>query len=386
MNKEFKGIETKLVKSGEIEPKVLGAVSLPVFQSSTFVYSGEKSYDDVRYIRLNNTPNHLALNRKLADIENAEAAIVSSSGMAAISTVLLTVLANGGHLLAQKDLYGGTYDFITKDLNTFGIEYDLIDAMEPDTWQAKLRKNTKAIYVESISNPLMQVGDLKGVVKFARENKLISIIDNTFPSPINFRPIELGFDLSIHSGTKYLNGHSDIVAGAVIGKGELIQQITHKLNHLGGTLDPHACFLLHRGMKTLALRVRYQNESAMSIARFLENSSQVENVNYPGLESNPSFARASELFSGFGGMISFELKGGIESSNRIIVNLHIPINAPSLGGVETLITLPSQTSHAGLLAEERRKLGISDDLIRLSVGIESTKDLIEDFQQALDNI
>lgn len=384
MADKFKSLETKLVKSGEI--KVLGAVSMPVFQSSTFEYGGEESYHDVRYIRLNNTPNHLVLHQKLAAIENAETAIVASSGMAAISTALLTFLVKGDHLLIQDTLYGGTHDFVTKDLPSYGIDYDFIDPSKPEEWEKKYKANTKVIYVESISNPLMQVGDLNAVVEFAKKHKLVSLIDNTFTSPVNYRPIEHGFDISLHSCTKYLNGHTDIVAGAAIGSTDLIERIRMKLNHFGGTLDPHACFLLHRGMKTLALRMKYQNQSALKIAQFLGQQPQIEKVNYPGLESSPSHKRAKELFEGFGGMISMELKGGVEKVEAFISNLTIPIYAPSLGGVETLITLPATTSHAGLIPEERRKIGISDSLIRLSVGIENTDDLIEDFSIALSKL
>jgi cystathionine beta-lyase/cystathionine gamma-synthase len=332
---------------------------------------------------LNNTPNHVALHQKLASLENAEAALVTASGMAAISTTLLTVLSSGDHLLAQGCLYGGTHDFITKDFATFGISYDFIDGDDPDSWKLKLRSNTKAIFVETMTNPLLQVADLKAAVKFAKEHGLISLIDNTFASPINFRPPEWGFDLSIHSCTKYLNGHSDIVAGAVIGHADLIEKITHKLNHLGGSLDPHACFLLHRGIKTLAVRMKYQSESALKIAKFLEDHQMTKKVNYPGLESHPQHQRASELFDGFSGMLSFELKGDVDAAERFIQNTTLPIEAPSLGGVETLITRPVTTSHSGMSLDDQQTLGISDNLIRVSVGIEATEDLIEDFNQAM---
>ena len=212
---------------------------------------------------------------------------------------------------------------------------------------------------------------------------LYSIIDNTFTSPINFRPLELGFDLSIHSCSKYLNGHSDIVAGAVIGRSELITEITHKLNHLGGTLDPHACFLLHRGIKTLAVRVRHQNSSALEIAQFLESRPEVETVHYPGLASHPQHHRAKELFDGFGGMLSFELIGDLDLAERFIQRSTLPICAPSLGGVESLITRPVTTSHACLSAHECKEVGISESLIRLSVGLEATADILADFEHAL---
>jgi cystathionine beta-lyase/cystathionine gamma-synthase len=383
MEKMNREIDTKLIHAGEPQPRIQGAVSIPIFQSSTFEYVGQESYHDLRYIRLNNTPNHVALHEKLAALENGEAAVVSASGMAAISTTLLALLSAGDHFLAQDCLYGGTHDLITKDLPAYGILSDFICGKDPEVWKNLLRPNTKAVYVESITNPLMQVADLKAIVDFAREHRLYSIIDNTFTSPINFRPLEHGFDLSIHSCSKYLNGHSDIVAGAVIGPEELISKITHKLNHLGGTLDPHACFLLHRGIKTLAVRVRQQNASAMEIARFLESRPEVERVHYPGLASHPQHNRARELFEGFGGMLSFELQGGVELAERFIQNTTIPICAPSLGGVESLITRPVTTSHACLSPEECKQVGISESLIRLSVGLEATADMLSDFDQAL---
>ena len=383
MQKNSQKIETRIIHAGEPNPRIGGAVVMPVFQSAMYETAGEKSYDDITYIRLNNTPNAQALADKLASLENAESALVTASGMAAISTSLLTVLSAGDHLLAQDCLYGGTHDFVTRDLEKFGISYTFIDGNDPESWEKKVRPNTKAVYVETISNPLMQVPDLEAVVDFAKRHKLISIIDNTFASPINFRPPEHGFDLSVHSATKYLNGHSDIVAGAVIGGSGLVEQITHRLNHLGGSLDPHAAFLLHRGVKTLAVRVKCQNESALQIARFLEKHPGISKVNYPGLESHPDHGRARSLFDGFGGMMSFELRGGVEAAELFMRKARLPIVAPSLGGVETLMTRPSRTSHSGMLVDERRRLGISDELIRFSVGIEAANDIITDLDQAL---
>jgi cystathionine beta-lyase/cystathionine gamma-synthase len=376
-------IETKLVHAGEPLPRIAGAVEMPIFQSATYEYSGEGSYHDVRYLRTNNTPSQLALGAKIAALESAPAALVTASGMAAISTTLLTVLSAGDHLLAQSCLYGGTYDLMSREFATLGLAVDFIDADRRESWPARLRPNTRAIYVEAMTNPLLQVADLRAVVEFARAHNLISIIDNTFASPINFRPIEAGFDLSIHSATKYLNGHADIVAGVVAGGAELIERIRHKANHLGGSLDPHAAFLLSRGLKTLALRVRYQNDSALRIARFLEGHRAVECVHYAGLESHPRHARARSLFAGFGGVLSFELKGSASRADEFAARVRIPIVAPSLGGVHTLLTRPATTSHAGLSPEERSRLGISEGLLRLSVGIESTDDLLEDLEQAL---
>jgi cystathionine beta-lyase/cystathionine gamma-synthase len=382
--RQYQRIETKLIHAGTPEPRILGAVVMPIFQSAMFEYAGETSYHDLKYIRLNNTPNHVAIHQKLAALENAQAALVTASGMAAIASTLLTVLAPGGHLLAQDCLYGGTHDLLTKDLSGFGLSYDFIDADAPGSWAAALRPNTRAIYVEALTNPLLQVADLRAVVEFARAHGLISIIDNTFTTPINFRPIEAGFDLSLHSATKYLNGHSDIVGGAVIGRADLVEHITHRMNHLGGSMDPHAVFLLQRGIKTLALRVRQQNHSALMIARFLANHPAVASVNYPGLESHPRHERARELFEGCGGMLSFELKGSTERAQRFIHATRIPIVAPSLGGVESLLTRPATTSHAGLSPEARLRLGIGDTLIRMSVGIEATEELVDDLAQALE--
>lgn len=386
MTRKNPGIDTKLVHAGEPSPRHAGAVAHPIYQSATFegVGGGELGYHDIRYVRLSNTPNHFALHQKLAALENAEAALVSSSGMAAISTAILAVVSSGEHLLVHKVLYGGTYDFVTHDLPKFGIEYDFIDATRPEQWKPKLRANTRAIYVETLTNPLLEVADHREIVRFASQHGLVSLIDNTFASPINFRPPEHGYDISLHSATKYLNGHSDLIAGAVIGRGDLIEQIRIKMNHLGGSLDPHACFLLHRGLKTLGLRVRQQNENALAIARFLEGHSAVGRVIYPGLESHPHYARARELFDGFGGMVSMELKGGVDAAAGFMQNAHLAIKAPSLGGVETLVSRPAAMSHAGLTAEERASAGVSEALIRLSIGIEDAEDLIEDFSAALE--
>lgn len=383
MKKADQALDTKLIHAGEPEPRIEGAVSMPIFQSSTFEYRGEQSYYALRYIRLSNTPNHVALHRKLAAIEGAEAALVMASGMAAITTTLLTLMSAGDRVMAQDCLYGGTHDLMRLEFPRMNLGVDFIDAANLASLRESLTPQTRAIYLETISNPLMQVADLRAAVEFARAHGLISIIDNTFASPVNFRPAEFGFDLSIHSGTKYLNGHSDIVAGAVIGRADLLERINRTLSHFGAPLDPHACFLLHRGLKTLGVRVRHQNASALTLARHLETHPQVIAVNYPGLASSPSHARARELFNGFGGMMSFELRGGTEAAEACLSKLEIPINAPSLGGVESLITRPATTSHSGMPRAERERAGITDGLIRLSVGLEAPEDLIADFEQAL---
>jgi cystathionine beta-lyase/cystathionine gamma-synthase len=376
-------VETKLVHAGEPRPRHERAVAMPIYQSSTFEYAGQADYHDIQYIRLNNTPNHTALHAKLAALEGTEQALVTSSGMAAISSTLLSLLAAGDHVLAHDGLYGGTYDLLTQDLPRLGITATFVDASRPETWAAAVTPRTRVFYVETLTNPLIQLVALDEVARFARERGLISVIDNTLATPINFRPVEHGFDLVVHSATKYLNGHSDIVAGAVAGSAARVTAVKHKLDHLGGALDPHACFLLQRGLKTLALRVRYQSQSALEIAGFLARHPRVVQVNYPGLERHPHHARARQWLAAAGGMLSFELDGGAAAADQLFARLTLPLCAPSLGGPETLITRPATTSHAGLPPEIRRRQGITDGLIRLSVGLESTQDLIDDFTAAL---
>lgn len=376
-------VETKLVHAGEPRPRHERAVAMPIYQSSTFEYAGQADYHDLQYIRLNNTPNHAALHSKLAALEGTEAALVASSGMAAISSTLLSLLTAGDHVLAHDCLYGGTYDLLTQDLPRLGITATFVDASRPETWAAAATPRTRVFYVETLTNPLIQLVALDDVARFARERGMVSVIDNTLATPINFRPIEHGFDLIVHSATKYLNGHSDIVAGAVAGSVARVTAVKHKLDHLGGALDPHACWLLHRGLKTLAVRVRYQCQSALEIASFLARHPRVVQVNYPGLERHPHHARARQWLAGTGGMLSFELDGGAAAADQLFSRLTLPLSAPSLGGPETLITRPATISHAGLAPEVRRRQGITDGLIRLSVGLESTQDLIDDFAAAL---
>ena len=383
MPERRRSIDTRLIHAGEIRPGIEGAVALPIFQSANFESVEGEAYHDIKYMRLSNSPNHMVLGRKLAALEGAEAAVVATSGMAAITTIFHSLLSAGDHVIFQDCLYGGTYDYARREFRRHDLSCDFVDGEDPDAWAEALRPETRMVYVEAITNPLVQVADLEAVVAFARKHELISVIDNTFASPVNFRPPEIGFDLSLHSGTKYLNGHSDIVCGAVIGQADVVARVKKMMNYLGGSLDAHACFLLHRGLKTLALRVRQQNESALALARALEAHPAVTRVNYPGLASNSGHERATRLFDGFGGMMSFELAGGAEAAKRFEAAVTIPIVAPSLGGVETLLTLPSATSHAGLTPEERREVGVADGLIRVSVGIEGTEDLIADFEAAL---
>jgi cystathionine gamma-synthase/cystathionine gamma-lyase/cystathionine beta-lyase len=382
-DRSFRSIATAAIHAGEPEPRIAGAVVTPIFQSANFIHEGTSDYHATTYVRLANTPSHRALHAKLAALEHGEAAISAASGMAAISAALLAVLRAGDHLLAVEGLYGGTRNLLTEELPALGIEVTFIDGCDPSTWASRLEPTTRAIYMETITNPLMRVPALEEAVAFAGSHGLVSLIDSTLASPVNLQPLELDFDLCLHSCTKYLNGHSDIAAGAVIGRADLVRKAWRRLCHLGGSLDPHACFLLQRGIKTLVLRVRHQNESAQCIAQRLAGHREVEHVSYPGLPDHPDHERARRLLQGFGGMMSVRLHGGVAAAERFLERLTIPIHAASLGGVETLVIRPAQTAYASVPADERRRLGVTDDLIRLSVGIEDTDELWEDLERAL---
>lgn len=377
--------DTLAVHAGERDPGPEGSVVFPIFQGTVYTVEPGSDYHDIKYHRLNSTPSQVYLHDKLAALEGAEAAVATSSGMAAVTTVLHTVLGAGDHLLVGDALYGGTHDFLTQHAERLGWTYSVIDPRDPSSWA--VTPTTRAILVETITNPTMRVGRLREVVSFARAHGLVSIVDNTFASPVNFRPVVAGFDVVFNSATKYLNGHSDLVAGSVAGSAEMVEKVRRTLNLYGGSLDPHAGFLLARSLKTLGLRVRTQNANALAVASFLAAHPKVGAVSYPGLESHPDHETARELLSGFGGMLSFRLAAGDPAAADTLLDaLRLPANAPSLGGVETLITRPATTSHAGMSPSDRLAAGITDDLVRLSIGIEDAQDLIDDFAQALDKV
>ena len=379
----FQRLDTRAVHEGALSPRPLGAVSTPVFQTANFEYHGEQ-YHDVGYLRLSNSPNHAVLHRRIASLEGTEDALVAASGMAAISSSLLTFLSAGDHLLVQDVVYGGTANMLAHDLPRWGIHHTKIDPQDPASWDAALTPSTRLIYVETLTNPLVQMADLEAVVDFARANGLVSMIDNTFASPVLCRPAELGFDLVVESCTKYMNGHNDLVAGSVSGSAERVRRIKLTLDHLGGSLDPHACVLLERGLKTIGLRVRRQSANALELARFLEGRPEIEEVHYPGLASHAQHARAARLLEGgFGGMMSFEIAGGGEVADRMAARLRLPAVAASLGGVESLIVRPAAAVVSGLSAEERAEMGVGEGLVRFSTGVEAAEDLIADFAQAL---
>lgn len=386
MHTDGQSMETVVVHGGERRPGPDGSVVFPIYQATVYTVEPGTGYHDMKYLRLNSTPSQAYLHDKLAAVEGAQAAVATASGMAAVTTALLSLLRAGDHVLAGDCLYGGTHDFLTQHAEQLGWRYTFVDPHRPDTWAAARTPQTKVFLVETITNPLMRVGRLREVAEFARREGLVSVIDNTFASPVNFRPLAAGFDLAFHSATKYLGGHSDLVAGAVMGSTELIERVRRTLNHFGGSLDPHTGFLLARGMKTLAVRIRAHNENASALAHMLSGHPGVAEVNYPGLASHPDHAQAKELLSGFGGMLSLRPRGGTEAADALLDAVHLPSVAPSLGGVETLITRPATTSHAGMRPEDRERIGITDDLVRMSVGIENTDDLLADLEQALTKI
>ena len=384
MHGNGESMDTVAVHGGEPRPGPDGSAVFPIYQGTVYEVEPGTGYHDLKYIRLNSTPSQRYLHDKLAALEGAEAAVATSSGMAAVTTILLSLMRAGDHLLAGDCLYGGTHDFLTGHAADLGWSFSFVDAGRPETWEAARTDRTKVFLVETITNPLMRVGLLDQVADFGRREGIVTVIDNTFASPVNFRPLQAGFDLVFHSATKYLGGHSDLVAGAVMGGADLTERVRKTINLFGGSLDPHAGFLLARGIKTLALRVQAQNANALALARFLQDRPAVAAVNYPGLTSHPDHAHAEKLLSGFGGMLSLRLHGGEQAAQALLDAVTLPYVAPSLGGVEKLITRPVATSHAGMSLEDRERLGITADLIRISAGIEGAQDLIGDFAQALD--
>jgi cystathionine beta-lyase/cystathionine gamma-synthase len=353
----------------------------PVVQSATFYWSTPED-GELLYSRYGNNPNQLQVGRKIAALEGAEAAVALGSGMGATAMSLLSVLDAGDHVVASSRLYGATYQLLASELPRRGIETSFVDPDRGD-WEAAFRTETKVVFVELPTNPTLRILDPRPIVALARERGLTVMCDATFASPVNFRALSVGIDVVIQSATKYLSGHSDVIAGAVSGTGPFIESVMRMSRLYGPALDPHTAWLLDRGLRTLDARMRRHNENAMRIARWLEAHSEVERAIYPGLPSHPDHELARELLDGFGGMVSVVLKGGGEAADRFMRRLELAAAAPSLGGVETLVSQPRWTSHAGLTAEQREAQGIPDGFVRLSVGIENVEDLIADFDQAL---
>jgi cystathionine beta-lyase/cystathionine gamma-synthase len=385
-----KGLSTRAVRSGEKGDPETGAVVTPIYETSVFAFAStqqlidavrEKSSRDV-YTRWSN-PTITAVEGKIAELEGAEDCAVFSSGMAAISTAIINLVSLGDHIVSIRDLYGGTVDLLSNHMPRFGVGTTLVDATDAGEIESAVRKDTKLVFVETPTNPTLKLVDLTRVAQIAKNSNVKVLVDNTFATPYNQLPLRFGCSLVIHSGTKYLAGHNDVTAGAIAGPREFIEPIKKLRRILGGVLDPHAAWLMLRGMKTLAIRMEKHNENGQKVAEYLETHSKVERVHYPGLSTHPQHSLAKKQMKGFGGVLSFELKGDVNRARRFVDNLKLALIAASLGGTETLVSQPSTVSHYFMDPEERRKAGISDSLIRLSLGIEDADDIIADLAQAL---
>lgn len=379
--------ETEAVRAGNDLQKKNGPFATPIYQTSTFEAADNAEQlratpTDMFYTRYGNPTNTVA-ETTIAELEGSDSALLFASGMNAITTSVLALLKSGDHIVAQRDIYGGATKFFGQWLPKLGIETTFVDTVEYDQHIRAIRPNTKMIYVESPTNPTLRVVDVRKIAALAKQNNLISMIDSTFASPINQRPAEFGIDLIMHSGTKYYGGHHDLICGIMAGRGDLIQKIHEARTTLGGCMDPHAAFLLLRGIKTLAVRVHRQNENALRVAQFLAQHSKVRRVHYPYLDGHPQRALAMEQMHGGSGMVSFEVEGSGDDARRLSEALRLFTLAPSLGGVDSLVCLPTLTSHAMIPAEHREKMAITEQLLRLSVGIENADDLIADLEQAL---
>ncbi len=379
--------ETESVHGSKDFEKRNAPMAQPIYQTSTFQVTDSDQQlratsTDMFYTRYGN-PTHTAVENAIAELEGADAALLFASGMNAITTSILALIKSGDHIVAQRDIYGGVTKFLSTWLPKLGVETTFVDTTDYDQHARAIRPNTKLLYLESPTNPTLRVVDLRKAVAIARERSLLTLIDSTFATPINTRPVEFGIDLILHSGTKYFGGHTDLICGAAAGRRDLIDQIRATRTTLGGTMDPHAAFLLLRGIKTLAVRVERQNESALRIAEFLSQHPKVRSVNYPFLKAHPQRALAMEQMNGGGGVLSFEVEGSGNDAKKVSESLRLFALAPSLGGVESLVSLPVLTSHAMISAEHRQKMGVTEQLIRLSVGIENVNDLIADIEHAL---
>ncbi|MCK0125695.1 PLP-dependent aspartate aminotransferase family protein [Gelidibacter sp. F2691] len=376
------GLNTICTHIGEIKDEQFkGAVS-PIYMSTSYEF---EDVDVKRYPRYFNTPNQEFTSKKIAALEHAEAGMLFGSGMAAISTVFLAFLKQGDHIVVQNTLYGGTSNFIREEFPKYGIEFTFTDGYEVADFEAAIRPNTKLIHIETPSNPLLTITDIKAVADLAKSKNLITTIDNTFASPVNQNPIDFGIDIVMHSATKYLGGHSDILAGAVACSDAHMKMIWNVAKNLGGSLSDMTVWMLERSMKTLALRVKAQNRNAKKLAKYLSNHDAVKQVYYPGLKSHPQYDLAKSQMKGFGGMMSFELADGLDAM-AFQKELKLIKSSMSLAGVESTVLSPHKTSHSLLSQDERDAIGVSDNLIRFSVGIESNKDLIADLEQAIDKV
>jgi methionine-gamma-lyase len=384
---------TRSVHGTERADELTGSVITPIYQTSTFRFKKAEAIGraargetgEFVYSRWDN-PTTRVLEEKLADLEGAEDAAFFSSGMAAISTAVIANVKKGDHVLAIRDLYGETYRLMHELLPSFGVETSLVETTDIASMAREVRSSTRIVYVETPTNPTLKLVDLRKAAKIAHGAGALLMVDNTFASPLSQKPLGLGADVVLHSATKFLNGHSDVIAGAAVGRKEQVLSIKRMRRTLGGTLDPHAAFLILRGIKTLALRIEKHNRNAQELAEYLESHEKVAKVNYPGLKTHPQHELAKKQMSGYGGMLSFEVKGTMKDAMRFTESLRLASLGASLGSVETLVTQPATLTHLQLSPKERKRAGISETLIRVAVGIEDSEDIIDDFARALAKI
>jgi len=380
--------ETAAVRGASEMQKKNGPVAPEIYQTSTFEVADNEEQIRVtttdRYYTRWGNPTITLAEQTVAALEGTEAALVFASGMGAITTTILSLLKAGDHIVAQRDLYGGVTKFFSGWLPKLGIETTLVDTTEYEQYARAIRPSTKLLYLESPTNPALRIVDMKKMAALSRQHGLISMIDSTFGTPINQHPAEYGIDLVMHSGTKYLSGHADLTCGVISGRRDLIEQVGESRKTLGNCMDPHAAWLLIRGLKTLAVRVARQNENALRVAEFLEQHAKVRRVHYPFLKSHPQYAIAREQMSGGSGMVTFEVDGSGDDARRVSEAMKLFTLATSLGGVESLVSIPVLTSHAMISAEQRAEMGVTEQMVRLSVGIESVEDQIEDLERALE--
>jgi cystathionine beta-lyase/cystathionine gamma-synthase len=376
------GLSTTAIHGGAPPAAPGTGVTSPIVQSVNYAQEAGTS-EGLLYTRYGNTPNAERVQKRLAMLEGSESALVLSSGMGATACAMLALLRSGDHLVSSSWIYGGTRKLFTEDLPGMGIEVTLVNPMEPRAWRRALKKTTRVVFLESPVNPTCRVLELSSLQHLAHSEGIALVVDSTFASPINFRPIEHGVDVVIHSATKYLNGHNDILAGVVCGNEPLIEEVRRKMMVWGQAPDPFACWLLERGLKTLDVRVKRQNENAMKVAEWCTTRPEIAKVHYAGLPSHPDHEIAKTLLDGFGGMMAIELKGAGPAAVRFVKELKLFSYAASLGGVDSLVIEPRYSSHEHMSSEERAKIGIPDGFLRMSIGIENAEDLIADIEQAL---
>ena len=383
-------MSTRAIHSGEPRRKYADSLMTPIIQTSTFTFKNSKHIEDYtkkgkehfEYGRYGNPTAKIA-EKRLANLEGAEDCVVFSSGMSAITTTILTLVQSGDHIVITDDSYKKTLEFCRFYLKQFGVECTIVPFGDYELLEKSVKKNTRFIFSESPTNPYLNIFDLVKIRNIADKHNVLTLIDSTFATPLNQRPIEFGMDLVLQSATKYLGGHNDILAGAVLGKKELIEKIRNLHKSMGGLIDPHCCYLLLRGLKTFPLRVKKQNETALTVAEFLENHPRIKKVYYPFLKSHPHYKVATEQMTGGGGVVTFDIKGNLNNAKRFLDALKLCYIGPSLGGVETLITHPALVSYYDYTRKERYELGITDTLFRLAVGIEDVEDIIKDLERGL---